>query len=291
MSERFWSKVDRRGPDECWPWVGARLESGYGRFKLSNQRKLVPAHRFAWELENGDWPEGMFACHREGMGSMKLNIACGGNLFVKPWINLDLVDMFDAYIRHLHGLDTANMEGWPPEQVELSKQITAHNIVFKQHDLRKGFPEFEDGSVDACYVGQACEHLNVLHELPKLLAECFRLLRPGGAIRLTTPDLNKLLSAYAEGRMSDFNSEQPGFYQRAKPADQLSYLLFGAGGAGCTRDEYEGHFHAFTVETLGDRLLDAGFEHVAERPTPTAAFEGVRDYGMSHSFGIEGVKP
>jgi hypothetical protein len=63
MSERFWSKVDRRGPDECWPWVGARLESGYGRFKLSNQRKLVPAHRFAWELENGDWPEGMFACH------------------------------------------------------------------------------------------------------------------------------------------------------------------------------------------------------------------------------------
>lgn len=63
MSERFWSKVDRRGPDECWPWMAARLPLGYGRFRVSKPRRLVPSHRFAWELENGPMPDGTLACH------------------------------------------------------------------------------------------------------------------------------------------------------------------------------------------------------------------------------------
>lgn len=29
--ERFWTKVDVRGPDECWPWLAA-ITDGYGRF-------------------------------------------------------------------------------------------------------------------------------------------------------------------------------------------------------------------------------------------------------------------
>lgn len=33
-TERFWSKVDRSaGPNQCWPWTGARFELGYGAFK------------------------------------------------------------------------------------------------------------------------------------------------------------------------------------------------------------------------------------------------------------------
>ena len=28
----FWSKVDRRGPDECWPWLGVLTPCGYGSF-------------------------------------------------------------------------------------------------------------------------------------------------------------------------------------------------------------------------------------------------------------------
>ena len=26
----FWAKVDKRGPNECWPWKGAALSKGYG---------------------------------------------------------------------------------------------------------------------------------------------------------------------------------------------------------------------------------------------------------------------
>lgn len=28
---RFWSKVDKRGPEECWPWTGSARPRGYGR--------------------------------------------------------------------------------------------------------------------------------------------------------------------------------------------------------------------------------------------------------------------
>jgi HNH endonuclease len=52
VKERFWSKVDRKGIDECWEWTGARLEKGYGAFSLSHTEQ-VRAHRFAYELLNG----------------------------------------------------------------------------------------------------------------------------------------------------------------------------------------------------------------------------------------------
>lgn len=54
LVERFWSKVDRRGPDECWPWTAASNEKGYGRFWLNG--RTVPAHRVAYELEVGPIP-------------------------------------------------------------------------------------------------------------------------------------------------------------------------------------------------------------------------------------------
>lgn len=31
----FYSLIDRRGPDECWPWKGRRLPFGYGQIELN----------------------------------------------------------------------------------------------------------------------------------------------------------------------------------------------------------------------------------------------------------------
>jgi hypothetical protein len=58
----FWSKVDRRGPEECWPWKAAGHPAGYGIFW--NGARLVKAHRHAWELEIGPIPAGLVVCHR-----------------------------------------------------------------------------------------------------------------------------------------------------------------------------------------------------------------------------------
>lgn len=48
---RFWVFVERRGPDECWPWMGGTDDKGYGRFWLDGASRK--AHRLAWELTNG----------------------------------------------------------------------------------------------------------------------------------------------------------------------------------------------------------------------------------------------
>lgn len=62
LAERFWSKVDRRGPDECWPWHAGLNNKGYGLFAKDGRNR--PATRVAWEIENGKpWPMGMDACH------------------------------------------------------------------------------------------------------------------------------------------------------------------------------------------------------------------------------------
>ena len=59
--QRFWSKVDRRGPDDCWEWLGGRDGFGYGRFCFKGKETL--AHRAAWQLEKGPIPAGMCVCH------------------------------------------------------------------------------------------------------------------------------------------------------------------------------------------------------------------------------------
>jgi hypothetical protein len=49
--ESFWSRVQRRAPDECWEWTGARTSSGYGN--LSWHGLHVQAHRVAYFLARG----------------------------------------------------------------------------------------------------------------------------------------------------------------------------------------------------------------------------------------------
>jgi hypothetical protein len=56
--EKFWSKVDKRGDDECWEWTGYINAAGYGRMWH------VLAHRFSYTLHFGDIPQGLCVCHK-----------------------------------------------------------------------------------------------------------------------------------------------------------------------------------------------------------------------------------
>jgi hypothetical protein len=51
---RFWSYVDRRGPDECWSWTGAPTPHGYGQFRAGG--KNWRAHRWAFQRFTGPIP-------------------------------------------------------------------------------------------------------------------------------------------------------------------------------------------------------------------------------------------
>ena len=60
---RFWTKVDKRGPDECWPWLGSSIpKDGRGTFWVKSRSTTAP--RFSL-LVHGVFPEhdGLFACH------------------------------------------------------------------------------------------------------------------------------------------------------------------------------------------------------------------------------------
>lgn len=51
LERRFWSKVDRLGPDECWLWRGWKNQGGYG-FISGGRRKILTAHRVSWIIHN-----------------------------------------------------------------------------------------------------------------------------------------------------------------------------------------------------------------------------------------------
>lgn len=48
------SRVERQG--DCLIWTGYKDKDGYGRLRVGS--KILGAHRYAWELENGPIPEG-----------------------------------------------------------------------------------------------------------------------------------------------------------------------------------------------------------------------------------------
>lgn len=62
LAERFWEKVERRGPDDCWIWNGATDWFGYGR--INNSAGTNRAHRVSWELHFGPIPEGLHCLHK-----------------------------------------------------------------------------------------------------------------------------------------------------------------------------------------------------------------------------------
>lgn len=58
---RFWSKVNIKGPNECWLWQTATDKNGYGKFWNGNH---VRSHRVMWEIINGLIPKGFCVLHR-----------------------------------------------------------------------------------------------------------------------------------------------------------------------------------------------------------------------------------
>lgn len=52
---KFWLRVRVGEPDECWPWTGGRSSTGYGYLYWYGRK--MPAHRIAFFLTNGYWPE------------------------------------------------------------------------------------------------------------------------------------------------------------------------------------------------------------------------------------------
>lgn len=60
VAERFWTKVDVRGPDDCWEWMAGKSKH-YGMFWDGEQN--IHAHCFAYEVCVGPISVGSECCH------------------------------------------------------------------------------------------------------------------------------------------------------------------------------------------------------------------------------------
>jgi SAM-dependent methyltransferase len=94
------------------------------------------------------------------MSSNKLNLGCGGR-FRDEWVNVNFTS-------------------------------TGRGVIAA--DLEKGIP-FPDQSFDVIYHSHLLEHFPKA-DAPVFLKDCFRVLRPGGVIRIAVPDLEAIARNY-----------------------------------------------------------------------------------------------
>lgn len=226
--------------------------------------------------------------------TVKLNIGCGPNVFpFSGWKNYDREDI-SGYLEAVKVMSESGLQN--ESQRNLIRYAKSEPVHFEVRDLRAGFSDYQDGSVDSIYVGQLIEHLNPLHEAPAFIRECYRMLRPGGVLRMTTPDLDILINAYLDGSTDKFIPELPDFYKNAIPSDRLSYILYGSAGENCTWERYEGHMHMYNRDSMTRLFSEAGFKSPfffysssGESRCPVMSKE-VFDAGMTHSFISEAIR-
>jgi SAM-dependent methyltransferase len=84
-------------------------------------------------------------------------------------------------------------------------------------DLSKGIP-FPDELFDAVYHCHLLEHLD-REAAPGFLAECFRVLKPGGVLRVVVPDLESLARRYLD--VVNRLPGQAGFEEHAVAVDEI----------------------------------------------------------------------
>src|ERR1700743_2591931 len=89
-----------------------------------------------------------------------LNLGCGHH-FNKRWVNVDFVSIGDDVIGH---------------------------------NLLKGIP-FDDSSFEVVYHSHVLEHFQK-RDAVKFIDECYRVLKPGGTIRVVIPDLEQIVTHY-----------------------------------------------------------------------------------------------
>ncbi len=168
----------------------------------------------------------------------KLHIGVGGN-----------------YLTH-HGRNPCIHDGW----VETDKSPRGSHVL--KMDATQRFP-FEDGTFDYVFNEHMIEHIVYTDGL-KMLTECHRVLKPGGKVRISTPDLVWMLhllqdelSDLEKAYIARMHTHEPASIPRPTPAFVVNYMVRMGGENG-------GHVFIYDEETLTHALTSVGFS-VIER--------------------------
>lgn len=109
-----------------------------------------------------------------------------------------------------------------------------------------------DDSFDAVYSSHNLEHVYA-YQVPQVLSEFFRVVKPGGGFLITLPDIQAVAFHVAEGKLTE-----PLYTSPAGPIAAID-ILYGHGTSLARGQHYMAHKTAFTAKTLAQALLAAGF--------------------------------
>jgi len=130
-------------------------------------------------------------------GLVKLNIGSFKDMFYYNWLNIDIIDLS-----------------------EFCKQQSYH---FIQHDITKGIL-FEDNKVDLIFTSHFLEHIDRTQG-KQFLKECYRVMKPGGVIRISVPNALLLTSEYIASDIDKYRCINVGVENAEDPAEAYYELL------------------------------------------------------------------
>lgn len=212
----------------------------------------VEVNSFGRRIENGLLPS-----RRRRLRKLRqarevfVNVACGPHI-LPGFVNLDLIPSGPAVI------------GW---------------------DCRRRLP-LADGSATGIRAEQFLEHLETREELPAFLADCRRVLRPGGILRIIVPDAERHLRAYCSGDLGEFRElgvPEPFPVDLPTRMDIINHVFH----------QWHEHRWGYDFETLADRLCTAGFQKIRQagyRESTDSRLAQDRAVHAPYSLYVEAIK-
>ena len=176
---------------------------------------------------------------------VRINLGCG--LAVAPgWLNID--GSLNALVANMpavtHGV-FFRLTGARQYYTEGDYRRLLSEHKFIHHDLVAGIP-LEGRVADYIFTSHFLEHL-FWKDADYLLRECHRVLKPGGVLRISVPDLEYVVSLYAAGEKENmlrnyfFVDDDESYYARHKYMYDYAMLkeqLIQIGFAEVNRCEY-----------------------------------------------------
>lgn len=226
----------------------------------------------------------------------KLHLGCGLNT-PEGWINLD--GSWNAWVAN-HPIVLRVLKTLHALPASLLDVPWSHSILI--HDVSKPLP-FQGNSLSAIYASHLLEHL-YLEEAKRLLKECFRVLRPGGALRMVVPDLRafvleymgeKPFSAPSDGMgaisRADRLNKRLGFRRSEPPSGNVFYRIYTA------LKDFHSHKWMYDAASLITYFERAGFMNIQEMQSHRSRIGGIEKIEQAErvlngaGICIEGVKP
>jgi predicted SAM-dependent methyltransferase len=154
-------------------------------------------------------------------------------------------------------------------------------------DCRRTLPA-RSRSVIGIRVEHFLEHLEVREELPQFLDDCYRVLKPGGILRVIVPDARRYMEAYFQPDVGGFAAlNYPIPFPDTFPTrmDVLNHVFH----------QWHEHRWAYDFENLACRLRSAGFAVVnrsafRESESDLMLAQGDREVHAPYSLYVEAIK-